>query len=114
VVRSPCVFIGNNAYHLALPAFGRRERLDGDELCLYAAKTQSRLGLFWLACRSILGFVEQERDLRIFRGSSAEISAPRHWLLVATDGEVKSMRSPLRYRSRPAELRVFAPPATSG
>jgi diacylglycerol kinase family enzyme len=112
LIRSPCVFVGNNAYHLALPAFGRRERLDGGELCLYAARTQSRLALFWLACRSILGFVDYARDLRIFKGGTAQIGALRHWLLVAIDGEVKTMRSPLHYRSRPGTLRVFAPAAT--
>jgi diacylglycerol kinase family enzyme len=114
LVRSPCVFVGNNAYHLALPSFGRRERLDGGELCLYAAKAQSRLSLFWLACRCILGFVDQERDLRILRGATAGIGSRRHWLLVATDGEVKAMRSPLRYRTRPEALCVLAPSATPG
>jgi diacylglycerol kinase family enzyme len=114
LVRSPCVFVGNNAYHLTLPAAGTRGRLDRGELCLYAAKAQSRLALFWLACRSVLGFDIPERDLRIFMGNTAEISARRHWLLVATDGEVKTMRSPLNYRSRPGALRVFAPDPANG
>jgi diacylglycerol kinase family enzyme len=47
-------------------------------------------------------------------GNTAEISARRHWLLVATDGEVKTMRSPLNYRSRPGALRVFAPDPANG
>jgi hypothetical protein len=70
--------------------------------------------LFWLACRCILGFVDQERDLRILRGATAGIGSRRHWLLVATDGEVKAMRSPLRYRTRPEALCVLAPSATPG
>jgi diacylglycerol kinase family enzyme len=108
LVRSPCIFVGNNEYGLGLPAFGRRERLDRGELCLYAAKAQSRLALLWLACRSILGSLDQ-RDLRIVKGRTAEISARRHWLLVAADGEIKPMRSPLQYRIRPGALRVLAP-----
>jgi diacylglycerol kinase family enzyme len=111
-IRSPCIFVGNNEYHLGLPALGRRERLDAGELCLYAAKAQNRLSLLWLACRCILGFVDQQRDLRIFKGRSAEIGARRHWLLVAIDGEIKTMRSPLRYQTRPGALRVFAPAPT--
>jgi diacylglycerol kinase family enzyme len=114
LIRSPCVFVGNNEYHLTLPAIGRRERLDRGELCLYAAKAQSRILLLWLACRCILGFVDQQRDLRIFKGGTAEISARRHWLLVATDGEIKSMRSPLQFQIRPGALRVFAPVPTDG
>jgi diacylglycerol kinase family enzyme len=114
LIRGPCVFVGNNQYHLALPTFGRRERLDRGELCLYAAKAQHRLSLLWLACRCILGFVDQQRDLRMFRGGTAEISARRHWLLVAIDGEIKSMRSPLQYRTRPGALRVLAPAPIKG
>jgi diacylglycerol kinase family enzyme len=114
LIRSPCVFVGNNAYHLELPAFGRRERLDRGELCLYAAKAQNRLSPFWLGCCCILGSVDQQRDLRIFKGHAAEISGRRHWLLVATDGEVKTMRSPLQYRIRPRALRVIAPAPARG
>lgn len=114
LIRSPCVFVGNNEYHLALPAIGTREKLDRGELCLYAAKAQSRLSLFWLACRCALGFIDQQRDLRIFKGATAEISARRHWLLVAFDGEIKTMRSPLQFRSRPGALRVFAPVPPNG
>jgi diacylglycerol kinase family enzyme len=114
LIRSPCVFVGNNEYHLTLPAFGRRKRLDRGELCLYAAKSQSRLSLLWLACCCILGFVDQQRDLRIFKGETAEISARRHWLLVAIDGEIKTMRSPLQFRTRPGALRVFAPVPKNG
>jgi diacylglycerol kinase family enzyme len=113
LIRSPCVFVGNNAYQLKLPAFGRRERLDAGELCLYAAKAQNRFSLLWLACRCVLGF-DQQRDLRVFKGHSAEISARRHWLLVAIDGEIKSMRPPLHYRTRPGALRVFAPAPPGG
>jgi diacylglycerol kinase family enzyme len=108
-VRSPCVFVGNNEYHLRLPAFGRRERLDRGELCLYAAKAEGRLALLWLGCRCVFGAVDRHRDLRIFKCRTAEIGGRRHWLLVATDGEIKSMRSPLQYRIRPQALRVFAP-----
>jgi diacylglycerol kinase family enzyme len=114
LVRSPCVFVGNNEYHLRLPAFGGRERLDRGELCLYAAKAENRLSLFWLGCRCILGSVDQQRDLRIFKGRTAEISTRRHLLLVATDGEVKTMRSPLQYRIRRGALRVLAPAPTKG
>jgi diacylglycerol kinase family enzyme len=113
-IRSPCVFVGNNEYHLTLPAFGRRERLDRGELCLYAAKAERRLSLLWLGCRCVLGAVDQQRDLRMFKGSTVEISGRRHWMLVATDGEIRSMRSPLQYRIRPQALRVFAPPSNKG
>jgi diacylglycerol kinase family enzyme len=107
--RSPCVLIGNNEYRLTIAAFGRRDSLDRGELCLYVAKAQRPLSLFWLACRCIFGPLDQRRDLRIFKGDTADISSHRSRLLVAFDGEVKTMLSPLHYRTRPGALRVFAP-----
>jgi diacylglycerol kinase family enzyme len=114
LLRSPCLFVGNNEYRLAIPRLGTRERLDCGELCLYAAKAQSLVAFLRLAVRIIFGLLKQERDLRIFKGRTAEIDSRRHWLLVATDGEVKSMRSPLHYASRPGALRVFAPAGADG
>jgi diacylglycerol kinase family enzyme len=111
--RSPCVLVGNNEYRITVLGFGTRERLDRGELCLYVAKTQGRLSMFWLACRCILGLVQQQRDLRIFKGATADISARRSRLLVAFDGEVATMRSPLHFKIRPRALRVFAPPIRS-
>jgi diacylglycerol kinase family enzyme len=96
--RSPCVLVGNNEYRISGPGLGTRERLDRGELCLYVAKTQGRLSMFWLACRCILGLVKQQRDLRIFKGATADISARRSRLLVAFDGEVATMRSPLHFK----------------
>ena len=111
--RSPCVLIGNNEYSITLSAFGTRESLDRGELCLYVARTQGRLSIFWLACRCILGLVRQQRDLRIFKGAAADISAHRSQLLVAFDGEVATMQSPLHFWIRPRALRVFVPPIRS-
>jgi diacylglycerol kinase family enzyme len=82
-------------------------------LCLYLAKAQSPLSLFWLACRCILGLLDQQRDLRIFKGETSDISSHRSRILVAFDGEVKTIQSPLHYRTRPGALRVFAPTQTN-
>jgi diacylglycerol kinase family enzyme len=110
--RSPCVFVGNNEYRLSVPGFGRRERTDGGELCAYVAKQRSRLGLFWLALRTYLGFLAPERDLRIFKLNAVEINPQRRGrLLVALDGEIRLIRAPLRYRIRPGDLKVFVPAA---
>jgi diacylglycerol kinase family enzyme len=108
--RTPLVFIGNNEYVLSGLAVGNRQRLDGGELVLYVARKQSRLSLFWLACRSILGALDQERDLRVLKATAADIRSRTSRLLIACDGEVEMMRPPLRYRSKPGALRVFAPP----
>jgi len=107
--RTPCVFVGSNEYDLMVPKIGRRERLDRGELCLYVARPQSRLSLLWLACRCMLGLIEQARDLRILKVTAAEITSRNKRLVVAFDGEIETMRPPLRYRTRPGALLVLVP-----
>lgn len=106
--RSPCVFIGNNAYSLTGRVAGKRERLDGGELCVYVARRESRWALFWLACRSLAGFMDQSEDLRAVKATEVEITSRTSRLLVALDGEVAMLHTPLRYRIRPHALKVFA------
>lgn len=107
--RSPIAFIGNNEYQLALPTPGRRERLDRGELWVYVANAEGWLAIAWSALRAILGFGAREKGIDTFKGPAAEILSRRHHVLVACDGEVERLRTPLRYRSRPEALRVFAP-----
>ena len=106
--RSPCVFIGNNEYHLKGSSFGSRERLDGGELCLFVARQQSRLALLWVAVRCVAGLVDKS-DLRTVATPAVDVSSRRKRLLVAFDGEIQWMQTPLHYRTRPAALRVLAP-----
>jgi diacylglycerol kinase family enzyme len=106
--RSPCVFIGNNEYHLKGSSFGSRERLDGGELCLFVARQQGRLALLWVAVRCVAGLVDQS-DLRTVATPAVEVSSRRKRLLVAFDGEIQWMQTPLHYRIRPAAIRVLVP-----
>jgi diacylglycerol kinase family enzyme len=107
--RTPCLFIGNNAYGLAASSLGRRERLDQGELCLYVARQGSRMALVLLALKSALGWIDEARDLRILNVTSAKIESRTSRLLVAMDGEVSVQRPPLHYRTRRGALRVFVP-----
>ena len=108
--RSPCVFIGNNAYDLKGSSFGSRASLDGGELCLFVARQQSRLALLWVAVRCVAGLVDQS-DLRTVTAPAVEVGSRRKRLLVALDGEIQSMQTPLRYRIKPAAIRVLALPS---
>jgi diacylglycerol kinase family enzyme len=107
--RSHGVFIGNNEYSLTTHAFGRRARLDRGELCIYVTKAHGAPALFRLACRAVLGLLDTRRDLRAIKVAEAEIRVHAARLLIALDGEVEILRPPLRYRSWPGALRVFAP-----
>jgi diacylglycerol kinase family enzyme len=106
--RSPAVFVGNNVYRITGPALGTRKSMSEGKLCLYVANPQSRIKLLWLACRCVFGTVDEQRDLRMVSVPAIEVDSRNRRLLVARDGEVETIRSPLRYKIRPNALRVFA------
>jgi diacylglycerol kinase family enzyme len=108
--KTPCVFVGNNAYALDSTALGRREALDRGELCLYIARTGSRLTLLWLMVKTAFGLLKPARDFELVRTAAIEINSRSPRLRVAADGELEKMKPPLRYRIRARALRVIVPP----
>jgi diacylglycerol kinase family enzyme len=108
-IRTPLLFVGNNRYQVNLLGLGKRERLDAGELCLYAIRAGSRLGLFWAGIRGIFGKLDQQRDFLTAYVDEAEISADRPALVLSADGETVRMETPLRYRIRPKALRLIVP-----
>ena len=112
MVRTPCVFVGNNSYEVGLKAFGSRRRLDGGELDVHVIRQQSRTGVLLLPIKIALGICDRERDVHVFRSATLEITSRKARSLgVSLDGEVMHMKTPLRNRSRPGALQVFCGPA---
>ncbi len=109
-LRTPLLFIGNNRYQVNLLALGQRTRLDEGVLCLYAIRARGRAHLFWAGIRGIFGKLDQQRDFLTFYVGEVEVSSDRPLLTVSVDGETARMETPLRYRIRPAALRLIAPP----
>lgn len=107
--RTPCAFIGNNAYALDATALGTRDTLDRGELCLYIARTGSRLTLLWLMVKAVFGRLKPAQDFEMIRTADIEINSRSSRLRVAADGELEKMKPPLRYRIRPHALRVLVP-----
>jgi len=108
-LRSPCVFVGNNEYTVSGLNAGTRTRVDDGKLCLLMARHQSLPRLSLLALRAVLGLLNRSSDLRMTLLSSVTITSRRRQLLVAFDGEVEAMSTPLHYKIRPNVLRIFAP-----
>jgi diacylglycerol kinase family enzyme len=108
-VRTPLLFVGNNRYQVNLLGLGKREQLDAGELCLYAIRARSRLGLFWAGIRGVFGRLDQQRDFITAYVTEAEISSDRPTLVLSADGETVRMETPLRYRVRPKALRLIVP-----
>ena len=105
--RSPCVFVGNNEYHLAGSSVGERDRLDRGHLSLYIARSQGTRALILLVLRTLLGSLDSAKDLQSFAVPSVKIKSRRKRLLVSFDGEIEFVRTPLSYAIKPGALRVF-------
>ncbi|HEX7532974.1 MAG TPA: diacylglycerol kinase family protein [Methyloceanibacter sp.] len=105
--RTPCLFVGNNEYGTELFTLGKRKHLDRGELWFYVVKPRNPAEFLLMVWRLCFGHIEQTRDLDTFRLSEAEIGARTSRLLVALDGEVRMLHTPLKYRSRPRALHVI-------
>jgi len=105
--RVPFVFIGNNEYEMEGFSIGMRKRLDCGRLSLYMTHRHGRWALLALALRALTGRLRQTADFDAVSAHTIRIETRRKRLLVATDGEVTVMQSPLDYRSRPGALRVI-------
>ena len=107
--RTPLVFIGNNSYELEGLDLGSRRCLDAGQLSIYVVARDERFGLILLAARALLGRLRQAKDFEAFCVSHAEVQTRRGGVMVATDGEVNLLQSPLVYQVEPQALPVLVP-----
>jgi diacylglycerol kinase family enzyme len=106
---TPLVFIGNNEYKMEGFEIGVRESLEGGVLSIYIVKRPGRSALVRLSLAALFGRLQQARDFEALTATEFVIETRHHRTLVATDGEVQQMKSPLHYRARPRSLRVIVP-----
>ena len=107
--RTAFLFVGNNEYQIAGFNLGARTCVNGGRLGLYLTHRTGRWGLFRLAFHALFGRVNQAEDFDAFSVQEARIETRKRRLLVACDGEVTRMKTPLHYRSRRHALRVLVP-----
>ena len=107
--RTPLVFVGNNRYIFQGSRMGQRERLDEGLLSVFVPHSISRPGLVWLAIRALLGLERGARELDHFEVQKLTVDTPQANVLVSCDGEVREMRSPLKYQIHPKALRLIVP-----
>lgn len=108
-LKTPFVFVGNNAYVMERFNVGGRESLDKGQLCVYITTRTDRFGLVRLAWRVLFGRVRDEKDFLALLTDEAQIKTRHKRLRVAFDGEVGVVEVPLHYRVRPGALRVIVP-----
>ena len=107
----PFVFVGNNEYEMELYNIGRRPRLDEGKLSIYFIHSGGRWGVTMLLFHTLTNRLRQWRDFEEVSSEEVTIGSRKKRLLVAFDGEIAVMETPLRYRSLPRALKVIVPNA---
>ncbi len=106
---TPFVFIGNNEYVMEGFRMGMRQSVRNGQLSVYTTQRHGVAGLLRLAIRALFGRLRQADDFITANARQVRVESTRRRLLVATDGEVTSMETPLEFTVRPACLRVMLP-----
>lgn len=112
-VRTPSLFVSNNALQLAQVGLPEAEAVERWRLAAILMKSVSSLELFGLALRGALGRLGEADKVRSFEFKRMTV-APRSFyngqrMLVATDGERMWMRPPLRFSLTPQPLMLIKP-----
>ena len=107
--RSPFVFIGNNDYVMEGFEIGRRASVRDGCLSIYTTQRWGRWALLRLALRALFKRLRQADDFSMLRAEHLRIDSRRRRLLVATDGEVTALDTPLEFRVLPGALQVIVP-----
>ncbi len=106
---TPFVFVGNNRYRTEGVRLGSRDRIDGGELCVCAARRMSRTALVRMMFLGFFARLRRSGDMDMICARELWVDTRPRRVDVALDGEVVRMRAPLHYVVRPRALRVIAP-----
>jgi len=109
-MRTPMIFIGNNALQLRNLKMDVARCMKRDLLAIVAMKPLSKWEMIRVIARGVFRTIENEERLESFCLDSLAIhSHPRHQT-VALDGEIFYMHSPLEIKVLPETLRMMLPP----
>lgn len=109
-VRTPMIFIGNNALQLRDLAMDVARCMKQDLLAVVMMKPVTKLETFRILFRGIFKTLEKDDRLDTFCIDEMTIHTRASWHRIALDGEILPMRSPLRVRAVPEALNLVKPP----
>jgi diacylglycerol kinase family enzyme len=109
LLKTPFLFVGKNDYEMDIYNIGRRVAMDEGELSVYFLHRGGRWGVVLLLFHTLLGGLRQWEDFEEVSTDKITIQTRKKRLLVALDGEVRKMDTPLEYKTRPKALRVIVP-----
>lgn len=112
-VRSPTVFVVNNAYQLKEMAVEGEDRIAAGELVVFVAPDTSRFEMIRLAITIAMGRGLPDKTFELLSGPYVLIESigkpPRHRRFIARDGERERLNGPFHLRVVDGALRVLVP-----
>ncbi len=109
VHRTSMVFVGNNTMQLSNVGLEAARCTEQDRLAIVVVKPMTRMDTARVLLRGALKTLGDESQLEEFCARHIEVETRRREVDVAIDGEIVRCRTPLRFRSQPAALRVVVP-----
>jgi diacylglycerol kinase family enzyme len=108
--RTPFVFVGNGVYRAEGLGVGTRDSLGGT-LSIYSAPDVERFEFPMLPIRALAGRLGADVNFEAFKACEITIDTRRQAVDLAVDGELRSVRAPLRYTVRSRALTALVPEA---
>ena len=109
--KTPFVFVGNNQYQMDIYNIGSRESLQDGQMSVYILHRSGRWGVVRLLLNTLLGRLNEASEFESLTTTQLTIETKRKKrLLVALDGEVATMETPLHFKIMPGKLAVLVPP----
>lgn len=108
-VYTPMIFIGNNALQLGNLALSVAHCMKANLLAVVMMKPITKYEIFRIILRGIFKTLEDEKNVNSFCVDSLTIYTRMPSHMVALDGEILSMNSPLHINSLPGSLNMVLP-----
>ena len=109
-VKTPMIFIGNNALQLRNLSMDVAKCMKSDLLAVVMMKPVTKLETIRVLIRGIFKTLEDDEKLDSFCVEELVIHAHRKTEMVALDGEILRMTYPLRIQALPKILNLVLPP----
>jgi diacylglycerol kinase family enzyme len=112
-IRTPTLFVGNNALQLTEIGVPLAGAVDAGELAAIVLKPVGDLSMLWLLLRGAFGTLGDADNVTSYAFDTMTVRRlgllRRRWMKVATDGEVMHLREPLEFRVSPQPLQLLKP-----
>ena len=118
VLRTPTLFVGNNALQLERMGLPEAQALEHGALAAIALRPLGRLAMLSLLAHGAMGRLGDADEVTRFSFGTLQVDAVRRRratrIKVATDGEVVWMQMPLVFKVAPQPLWLMKPPPGEG